>query len=258
MPFFELAGQKLFFEELGQGTPIVLVHGYPLDGRVWQDVGRILSKSCRVIVPDLRGFGQSGHVQQLSMAQMAQDLVGLLDNLNIPACAFAGLSMGGYVLQKLTQIAPARISRLILVDTRANADAEDARKKREAMAAMVLEKGSSSVADAMMGNMMSPDHSPVVEKRLRDIMESQRPATLAAACLAMRDREEFLSRIPNLPMPLDVLVGDQDVISPLDVAKEMVSQSKHAQLHIIRGAGHMSPIEKPEEVSAALFKVLKS
>ncbi|MGC4033869.1 MAG: alpha/beta hydrolase [Tepidisphaeraceae bacterium] len=138
MPTVDVNGRPLHYTDTGHGQAVVLVHGFPLDGRVWGGVAERLASKCRVIVPELRGFGRNPPEEGFTMADLAADLAGLMETLGIAPCPVAGLSMGGYVIQTLAKTYPGIATRLILVDTKAEGDSPEGKTKREAMANLAL------------------------------------------------------------------------------------------------------------------------
>lgn len=250
----DVNGTTLAYNVQGAGRPIVLVHGFPLDSRIWVATAAILARSMRVFCLDLRGFGESAPVDSFSMRDLANDVAEAAEKLKIAPCPMAGLSMGGYVLQTLAKYRPEAISHLILVDTKAEADSAEGRAKREAMARDALQKGTKAVADAMAPNMLGAAPDPAVVGELRTIMESQRPETLAAASLAMRDREDFTPFLPTLRIPLRLIYGTQDTISPLSIGQAIQQRVPGSQLFPIDNAGHLAPMEQPEAVADAILR----
>jgi pimeloyl-ACP methyl ester carboxylesterase len=243
------------YTDTGSGSAVFLVHGYPLDGRVWGDAGAILASSFRAIVPDLPGFGESKLNGPFTMEDLAKSLLELADALKIDRFALAGLSMGGYVGQALYRIAPKRLSGLSFVDSRANADDEAGKTGRDKMIELLEKQGTPGVVESMLPKMLHPDAytlDPALVERQREIMQAQKPQALKYACAAMRDRPEFFSALPTLSCPLQVIVGDGDAIAPPDVAKKIADLTPGARLDVIKGAGHMSPLEKPAEVAEAM------
>ena len=127
--------------------------------------------------------------------------------LGIAPCPVAGLSMGGYVAQALAVAYPGIASRVILVDTKAEADAPAAKPKRDAMAALALEHGARAVTERMLPDMTAPGADARVGVELRSIMDTQSPRTLAAACVAMRDRADFAGVWSTVESPIDWIFG---------------------------------------------------
>ena len=267
MPQQPVSVGAIHYTDTGRGIAVFLVHGYPLDGRVFGDVGAMLASStllprgARVIVPDLPGFGQSKlnvsfHSHDLfRMETFATSLLELADVLKIDRFVLAGLSMGGYVAQALYRIAPQRLLGLSFVGTRANADDQAGKAGRNKMIELIDRQGTAGVVEAMLPKMLHAGAyklDPALVERQRDIMQSQNSVTLKHACVAMRDRSEFFSALPTLSCPLQVIVGEGDVIAPVDVATKIVEMTPGARLDVIKGAGHMSPLEKPVTVAEAL------
>jgi pimeloyl-ACP methyl ester carboxylesterase len=244
---------RLFVTDVGDGPPIVLLHGFPLDGRVWEAVVPLLGHH-RVIVPDLRGFGRSDPAGPFSMGQLATDVAALLKVMATGPATIVGLSMGGYVAQEMLRVAPHAVERLILVDTKADADSVEAQNKRNAMAELATERGAEAVAEAMLPNMLAPTAGSAIRERLREIMTSQRRETLAHACIAMRDREDFVNLLMDSTVPIHLIVGEHDAITPPKLLEALHSKRERGHFDVIPNAGHMSPLEQPEAVAAAVLR----
>jgi pimeloyl-ACP methyl ester carboxylesterase len=242
------------YDERGSGTPLVLLHGFPLDKRVFQGQLDDLSSDFRVIVPDLTSFGQSTCDQPFSIQSLAHDIRKLLAQIDALPCVLGGLSMGGYVSLAFAKEHPLDLKGLILIDTRAEGDTPEGRQKRNQMIELVRKNGSKSVADQMFPNMISPEHArdTNLAGELRAIMESCPPRTIECACAAMRDREDYTSFLPSIAVPTLILVGEKDVITPPKLAEQMHHAIPRSKLIAIPEAGHMTPMEKPEEVTRAI------
>jgi 3-oxoadipate enol-lactonase len=148
---------------------------------------------------------------------------------------------------------------LILVDTKADADTAEGRQGRDKMIQLVREKGSQAVGDAMQPKLLSPDtlkHKPAIVRAVRAMTDSNPPITLEHALAAMRDRPDRTAVPPSVRTPTLIIVGDADSITPPSVAEQMQRAIPGAQLAPIRGAGHLSPMEQPEQVNAAMARFL--
>ena len=144
-------GVRIHFEVHGQGPPVLLVHGFPLSGRLWDRVCELLATDHRVIVPDLRGHGRSDATDSASMDDYAQDLVAVLDAADESRpVVLVGMSMGGYVCFAFCRRHGKRVRGLALVDSRAGADSVEAAEGRHRTAERVLREGSAVVADDMV------------------------------------------------------------------------------------------------------------
>ncbi len=254
MPYAFVPSTRLWYTDAGHGPTLLLIHGFPLDSRIWDDVVPLLTPHRRVITLDLRGFGQSDPTPAFSMRQLAADVGGFVTLQKLSPCAMAGLSMGGYVLQELMSERPELVSHLALLDTKADPDAPEAQNKRNAMAELAKTGGAKPVADQMLPNLLAPGHSPDVEKKLREIMESQRPETIAHACLAMRDRENYVNLLGRISIPVDIIVGEHDAISSPGMMRAMHDRLNYGRFLQIPGAGHLSPMENPHAVAEALLR----
>jgi pimeloyl-ACP methyl ester carboxylesterase len=261
----------IFYLELGSGPPLVLLHGFPLDGTMWADVAEILSQQWRVIIPDLRGFGQSPWPPEQSpqsgddvtsgkvtwsVAAMAADVEALLAELKIDGpIVLAGLSMGGYIALQFALRYPARLRGLILADTRAAADSEEARAGRRKMAERVLAESPGFVAETMIPKLFAPDtifRSADLIAQYRELIVKTDPRTIAAASLAMGARPDVTGELEQIHVPTLCIAGSEDAISP---PKEMLAWSAEltrGRFVEIPGAGHMSPVEQPDNFAAAV------
>lgn len=261
MPTATLHDSTIHYLVKGEGKPLVLVHGFPLDSRIWAAQVDALADTYRVIAPDLHGFGQSKVDRPSSIRSMAEDLRALLQHLDALPCAMAGLSMGGYVALEYYRMCPADVRVLILVDTKAEGDSTEAKDARNKMITQVRTHGPGAVAEAMMPKMLAPDalsrQSPVVAS-LRRLIESQSPQAIEWALAAMRDRDDMIDELKSIAEPTLIVVGEHDPITPPDGAKQLEKAIVRSQLRIIPGAGHMSPIENPDAVTAAIRDFLQA
>ena len=214
-------GINLAYTRLGKGTPLVLIHGFPLDHTSWNEAASLLQNEFDVILPDLRGFGQSTTVEtQYTVSDMADDLAGLLDALGIEKAAIAGHSMGGYVALAFAKKYPQRVSGLGLVSSQTAADAPERKEGRYKTAADVAEKGVSVVAEAMTPK-LSADAS--VQAVVRGVIEKQSKSGVIGALKAMAEREDFMPYLSSVKFPVVLIHGDADVLIPIDRAKEVNS-----------------------------------
>ncbi len=239
--------------EMGEGPPVVLVHGYPLDGAMWSGVARVLAARFRVLKPDLPGRGETAAPSEGRLEDYADFVQALLDALPAPA-GLAGFSMGGYVALALARRRPSRLRALALVDTRASADDAAGRSKRDEAIATVRASGVGPIAEAMVPKLLA-EHSrsnrDLVE-RVERIMRRQKPETVEGDLAAMRDRPDAREVLPGIGIPTLVLVGEGDVLTPPADSEAMAAAIPGARLVRIPGAGHLTPMERPGAVAAAL------
>jgi pimeloyl-ACP methyl ester carboxylesterase len=250
-------GVSLAAVDQGAGLPVVLVHGFPLDHRMWAAQIDGLSKRCRVIAPDLRGFGQSDATNgAVSMEQMANDVAGLLDALGVhEPVVLAGLSMGGYVAMAFQKKHPQRLRGLVLCDTRAAADSPEAAQGRRQTAEKVLAEGTAVLAESMIPKLLSPrtlHGRPEIANGLREVILATCPRGAAAAARGMAERPDSTPGLSAIGCPSLVLVGTEDAISTVQEMQSIAEKIPGAKFVTIEHAGHMSPVEQPAEVTAAI------
>ena len=250
-------GQLVRIREMGPGTgvpAVVLVHGYPLDGAMWSGVARLLSRRFRVLKPDLPGRGETAADSAGTMADYADFLEAILRELPAPV-GLAGFSMGGYAALALLARGPERLGAVALVDTRASADDDAGRARREeAIATVRSEAGVAAIADAMVPRLLgasSLSNRDLVE-RVQRIMRRQSPKTVEADLVAMRDRPDRRGELSRVAIPALVVVGDQDTLTPPADSELMARTIPGARLVTIPGAGHLTPMERPGAVASAL------
>jgi pimeloyl-ACP methyl ester carboxylesterase len=257
MATLQVGDARLNFVERGSGSPLLLVHGFPLDHTMWRGQLDALAARHRVIAPDLRGFGGSSVTPgTVSMAQMADDLAGLLAALEIAEpVIFCGLSMGGYVAWQFAQRHRDRLGKLILCDTRAIADTPEAAAGRLKTAEKVLAEGPQVVAEAMLPKLFSTETSaanPAVVAATKEVMLKTSPAGIAAALRGMAQRPDVTGQLGQLNVPALVLCGQHDAISPAGEMRGIAAAMPSAHYVEIERAGHMAPLEQPVAVNAAI------
>jgi pimeloyl-ACP methyl ester carboxylesterase len=252
-------GIPLHYRDVGQGLPVLLLHAFPLHGSSFDKQVHALSGRYRFILPDTRGFGQSKLGEgPTEMARIARDALALLDALKIDSAVVGGVSMGGYAAMALLREDAGRVRGLVLVDTQATADDEAGRARREASAQEALHKGVEPLVQALLPRLVAAGPDSSVGREVAAMIRAAEPQAVAAAQrgMALRpDSKDILSRYAG---PALVVVGEHDVITPLEKAKQLVELISGARLEIIPSAGHLSNQEQPERFNAALDGFLAS
>lgn len=246
-------GMELAYERRGTGTPLVLIHGFPLDHSIWNAAAPLLENDFDLIIPDLRGFGGStAPSTSYLMTDIASDLAALLDSLGVGQTTLAGHSMGGYAALAFAKAFPDRVSGLALISSQAAGDAPDRKEGRYKTASDVAEKGVQVVVDAMTDK-LSPSQS--VRDAVRSLMAKQSVAGVTGALKAMAERENLTSFVASFQQPLVLIHGDADALIPVDKAREIKSLLPTTHLVELAGAGHMPMMEMPGETAEALNKL---
>jgi pimeloyl-ACP methyl ester carboxylesterase len=250
MEKISINGVQLAYERRGTGTPLLLVHGFPLDHHLWDEIVPLLEDTFDVILPDLRGFGESTTVDSFyTLDDFASDLAGLLDHLSIQKAAIAGHSMGGYIALAFARLFPERVRGLGLVASQAAADTEERKQGRYKSAAEVAEHGIGSVVETMTTKFTADER---LQAYARTSMERQRPAAYIGALKAMAERLDSTPLLSTFNFPVVVIHGDADSLVPIDRAREVKAALQQAHLVEIPGAGHMPMMEDREKTAEAL------
>jgi 3-oxoadipate enol-lactonase len=234
---------------------LLLVHGFPLDRRLWAAQVDAFANMTRVISPDLRGHGRSQVVPgPFTMEQHADDLIALLDQLKIHRAVVAGLSMGGYVAFALWRRYPEHIRGLILADTRAEPDSVSARGSRDAAIARVQQIGAAAYADEMLPRLLAPASQADVKiaGAARRIMAEQPVEGIVGALGGLRDRADSRTTLSTITVPTLVVTGEADVITPPVDAQAMAAAIPGARFVVVPKAGHLSPLENSRAFNAAV------
>jgi len=250
MDTLEINGIRLVYDRRGKGTPLVLLHGYPLDHHLWDEVVPLLQDQFDVILPDLRGFGGSSTVDSFyTMEDIASDIAGLLDSLGIPKAVIVGHSMGGYVALAFARLYLERVAGLGLVSSQVLGDTPAKREDRFKTAAEVADKGIGTVVEAMTPKFTTDTH---LQEFARNSMEQQQPAAYIGALKAMGERVDSTPFLSRMDYPVVIVHGDADNLIPIDRAREVKAALPNAYLVEISGAGHMPMMEAPEKTAEAL------
>ena len=258
MTLIQINDIHMAYTDTGMGRPVVLIHGYPFNRSLWNEQVAALSSSYRVIVPDLRGFGETDASEgSATMNRMAQDVAQLLDHLEIPQAVIGGLSMGGYVALAFCKQFPSRVRALILADTRAHTDTEEAKQTRAQQAEKALAEGMAGIADAMLPKLLTPEtvsKRPEIVKRVRDMMLKTKPEGAAAALRGMAERDDQTSL--KISVPTLIIVGAEDAITPVADSEKMNHAIAGSRLVVLENAGHVSNLERTEKFNEALLDFL--
>lgn len=250
MEKIKINGIELAYERHGNGTPLMLLHGFPLDHHLWDEVVPLLEDSFDLILPDLRGFGESETIDTpYTMEEYASDIAGLLDHLSIQKAAVVGHSMGGYVALAFARTYPERVSGLALVSSQAPADPPERKEGRYKSAAEVAEKGIGSVLETMAPKFTS---DPRLQALTREIMEKQKPAAYIGALKAMAERADSTPMLSTFMFPLVIIHGDEDALISVDRAREVKASIPGSHYAELRGIGHVPMLEAAEKTAEAL------
>lgn len=247
-------GIQIAYTRKGTGKPLVLVHGYPLDHTIWDEVLPLLENEFDIITPDLRGFGQSEVVEsQYKISDMAAEIAGLLDQLGIDKTVIAGHSMGGYISLAFARAYPERVLGLGLVASQALADPPERKQGRYDAAVEIMKTGVGPVAESMSVK-LTPDER--VQTFVRNLIAVQRPVGLAGTLKAMAERDDSTAILSGLRFPVAIVHGEIDELIPVQRAQEIKADIPHAIFTELSGVGHMPMMENPQATATALKNLL--
>ena len=245
----------LFYVEYGSGTPLFLLHGFPFDHKIWGKVIGELRKDMRLITPDLRGHGRSmitGY--KYSVADMAADVIELMDQLHIRESVVVGHSMGGYVALEMVRKYPERVSGLVLVSSHISADTSEKRQSRFEDIEKIRQQGAAAVLVDMPDKLT---HDDIVKSYCRHAVERMDSAGAMGALHAMANRSASEDVWKALTIPTMVVAGSDDCLVPIEKSREFADLPINGTLEEINGIGHMPMLEVPEKVVIALAKFIQ-
>ncbi|MFF8777935.1 alpha/beta fold hydrolase [Streptomyces sp. NPDC015140] len=251
----------LHYDDLGSpdGVPVVLIHGHPFNRTLWAPQARALvTAGHRMVTPDLRGYGESdvtpGKV-------FLSDFAALLDRLGIERAVVGGVSMGGQIAMEFCRRHPGRVRALVLSDTSAPAETDEGKAYRNHLADRLLAEGMAGYADEVIGKMLASynvDALPDVAAHVLGMMRATDPRGAAAALRGRAERPDYRDTLATVAVPTLIVVGADDVYTPVSDAEAIARLVPHATLSVIDGAGHLPGAERPERFNTVLLDFLRT
>jgi pimeloyl-ACP methyl ester carboxylesterase len=257
--------RHLAYHETGSthGRTLVLLHAFPLNATMWHAQIAAPPPGWRVLAPDLAGLGSTDDHDTLvpTLDDYARDVLTLVDRLGVGHIVVAGVSLGGYVALALARLAPARLSGLVLVDTKAPADSPEAREGRARMSEVLGNRGTGGVADEMLPKLLGETtrrEQPATVELVRSIILTNDPEGVRRAIVRLRDRPDATPVLGSIAVPTLVVVGDEDVVTPPAEAERLAAAIRGARLERIPSAGHLSTLEQPAAFNRVLADFLST
>ena len=247
---------------LGDGPPVVLLHPFPANHEFWMPVAEALGSRYQVILPDLRGHGDSGAGEgPATMAKHAADIARVMDDAGVGRAPLIGVSIGGYLLFEFWRKYRSRVAALALCNTKAPADNTEARTARLQAANDVLERGIEpflqSMVPRLFGKTTRETRPDLIEGALR-MMRQMSPEDIAQVQRGMAERPDSTDTLKTINVPTLLITGDEDILTGINEAELMRQHIAGSQLRVIPKAGHYSPWEQPEEATRLLRQFLDS
>ena len=257
-----LGGGELAYDVRGSGPTVLFLHAFPLGMSMWEPQVRGLHESHRVVRFDARGFGASPPGEGLlSMERVAEDALALLDHLGLAQATVCGLSMGGYAAFALYRRHPERVSALVLADTRAAADSDEAKKGRAELADRVRRQGAEAAAEVFLPKLLgetSRRERPELVTRVREMILANPARGIGDALGGLAARADATGLLREIRVPTLFVVGEEDAVSPPAEMEKMHQQVAGSSFVKLARAGHLSNLEEPEAFTASLREFLRS
>jgi 3-oxoadipate enol-lactonase len=247
---------EICYEVLGSGPPVVLLHPFPANHELWLPAAQALVSRYQVLLPDLRGHGDSGVGEgPATMAKHAADLVHVLDQEHIRRAVLAGVSIGGYVLFEFWRSSSGRVAGLVLANTKAQADTAEGRATRLEAAAKVMEQGTDPFFESMLPRLLGETTRktrPDLVQSALGMMQKMSAEGVAMVQRGMAERQDSVEILGTIHVPTLVVTGEEDVLTGVGDAQFIQRHVPRSQMKVVAKAGHYSPWEQPEEVGKIL------
>jgi 3-oxoadipate enol-lactonase len=252
---------EIVYRVLGDGPPVILLHPFPVNHEFWLPVAQALATRYRVVVPDLRGHGDSGAGEgPATMEKHAADIARVMDDADVGRAPLVGVSIGGYALFEFWRRHRGRVAALGLCNTKAPADSAEARAARLQAANDVLERGTELFFESMIprvvGRSTREARPDLVDGALR-MMRKMSPEDVAQVQRGMAVRPDSMDTLKTINVPTLLVTGEEDILTGLNEAELMRQHISGSQLRVIPKAGHYSAWEQPEEAVTLLRQFLE-
>jgi pimeloyl-ACP methyl ester carboxylesterase len=251
---------EIAYEIRGNGAPVVLLHPFPSNHEFWYPAASAFDSTYRLILPDLRGHGESEIGEGPALMQKhAGDIVRVLDEANIGKAVFVGCSIGGYIVFEFWRRFRSRVTALALCDTRPQADNSEARANRLKAAATVLEQGTEQFLDSMIPKFIGRttiSTRPDLVEGARAMMRQMSHEDISQVQQGMAARPDSVADLRTIDVPTMIVIGEEDGFSTVADGELMRQNIEGSRLNVIPKAGHYAPWEQPEAVGAILRRFL--
>lgn len=260
MPVAQIKNQRIYFEDIGSGLPIVLGHSFLCTGEMWREQIRALERRYRIINLDFRGHGRSGPAQHpFTLYDALEDVIGVLDLLDIERAVWCGLSIGGMVAIRAALAAPDRVDALVLLDCDAGAESLYRKLKFRSMGVgvkfMGLRPFLPAIASMMFGSTTRQNNPRLVDEWCAVFADVDVPSALHCV-RALVERDSVASRLPEIAVRSRVMVGEEDQSLPPACSYRVHEGLSNSEYIVVREAGHLSALEQPGQVNDALERFL--
>ena len=262
---------RLAWREAGDGRPVLLIHGFPSDGRIFAGQLDAASRGdlpAHVVAPDLPGFGRTPALETpdegvdvLEVPDLVEAVIAFIAERRLDRAVVGGVAIGGYIAIELAAEHPDLVRGLVLIGTKPAPDAPANGPRREAVAQLALERGAAAVADELGAEPFAPGASPEAVAAFRRMIEDADPRGIAGLVRGLHRRPDptlALDMIQAVAVPTLVLVGSEDPFTKPADARRLADMLPGSTFREIPGAGHLPPIETPDAVTNAIGRFLST
>lgn len=261
MPVKKIRGIQLAYDDIGKGNSIVFIHGQPFNRSMWKYQTDYFKNDHRLIIPDLRGYGESEfNCDRILLDEMALDIAYLLDELSINHAIFCGLSMGGQVILDFYRLFPHRVKALMIADSDARNESKDSYERRLLLSQTLLKDGMKKYTDENIHHYIAhktKERNPEMYDHLYKMMTATNAQGAAAAQKGRAERRDHIPILSEIKIPVLIIVGTEDHFTPLPIAEMMSKNIPYPELICIEDAGHLPNMEMPDAFNLAIDKFLK-
>jgi 3-oxoadipate enol-lactonase len=226
---------------------IIFIHGFPFNKSMWDRQVEALKDNYRVLAYDIRGHGGSDEgTEDFTIDLFASDLIDFMDALEIKTALLCGLSMGGYIALNAIEKYPDRFDALILSDTQCIADSPEAKEKRAKAIESIKESGVAKYADSSIKNFFTPESFTAKREEVdaaREMINTTSKESLIKTLIALSVRNETCSKLPGIDLPVLIMVGKEDTITPPAAALFLHKEIRNSQMYVLDHSGHLANME---------------
>lgn len=239
--------------------PLVFVHAFPLSSEMWENQLSFFGNNFRPITYDVRGLGKSAQINnQFMMDTYADDFIKISEHLNLKKVNAVGLSMGGYIIQKALLKNSELFNSVTFADTRLERDSNEGLDSRASAIKKIKTGKRSEFIDAFIKNLVSNDNlrNEELMKNINSFIDGNTDEGICGSLLALATRTDNSGAFKNYEVPVLVIVGEHDVLTPLEASLKIKDEFKNSEMHVIRDSGHLSNLENPVEFNSVLYNFL--
>jgi pimeloyl-ACP methyl ester carboxylesterase len=257
--YFTYQSSQIHYRSIGNGKPVILVHGFAEDGEIWNNQASHLQEKFQLLIPDLPGSGKSELINDMSMEGMAEVIHSIIHEENIDTCPVIGHSMGGYIALALTHTYYNHVSGLGLFHSSAFADSEEKKATRQKGIEFIKANGAFEFLKTAIPNLFAPaskEEKPELIAQLVAAAHNFSAPALVSYYEAMMQRSDRTEVLKNSKVPVLFIMGKHDKAVPMEDTLKQCHLPEKSYIHLLQNAGHMGMLEEPELANRYLEEFL--